>query len=125
MKFKISNPTHLVPEGNYDAKVIKVDSARIYQKNTLILWFEILNGDYNGSIIKGFLNAQYEVITRNTKLFQWYEKVIGHELDENEEIDTDNFFNRALKVSVKNKVSRKTKNEFSNVSEILHLISEI
>lgn len=125
MKFKIGRKTILLSEGTYSAVITSIKKITNFKRPALEFIFEIVEGEYKGVELRGFCNADYEVFSSNTKLYKWYEKATGQSLEPSDDLDADDFLNRVLKVKIENKKSKKTGNDFSNVTEILGVVREI
>jgi len=105
---------------------VNIEKVCVFKsKPVLFLSFEIVEGEHRGIVLRGFCNAAHETFSENTKLYQWYYKITGDALEPGDEADLSPLFNKVLKIQVSDNVSRKTKNKFSNVKDILGVICEL
>lgn len=125
MKVLVGQRKRLVPPGEYQARIVDIRKKEVVNKKCVFEFvFEISDGVQQGAKLSGFVPAGYEAFTEYTKLYQWYLAATGDALEEGAALDLDDFKGRVLKVRCETKVSRRTKNEFSNVVEILGLVME-
>lgn len=125
MKLRVGERQSSVPEGEYQAIVKDIRTSKNFNRDVFEFLFEIVDGPHKGVQARGFCNADYEAFTSHTKLYHWYEMVTKDALTTGDELDTDDFYNKVLIVRVETKVSKKTKNEFSNVTEIVGVKDEL
>lgn len=126
IKVKIGARESAIPPGDYKAKVAEISTGSfINKRRTFVFRFEIVEGEHQGASLRAFVNAQYEAFSAFSKLFKWYSVVMGEELEPGGEMDLDNFTNKVLVVRVETKESRKTKNLFSNVTEIKSVFCDL
>jgi len=127
MKIKIGKPNTIIPPGNeYRAYITEIKESNTYKRKALEFTFEIdTPEEFAGTELRGFCNADYEVFTNRTKLVKWLEVAIGKEFEAGDEIDLDEFKEKLLRISVETKTSKRTKMEFSNVTDILELELEL
>lgn len=125
MKFKVGRQNNVIPDGIYQAIVTDIKERHTFKRPALFFTFEIADGPHSGVQAYGFCNASYKTYTSRTKLYAWYEAATGDSLDADDDLDTDDFLNRVLKVRIERKTAKKTKNEFSNVTAILDLVREL
>lgn len=126
LKFKVGNKRSWVPPGAYRVKVNNIEKKTPFgDRPVLEFLFEIVSGDHKGVELRGFCNANYETFSENTKLYQWHAAVTGDELEPGDELEINVFFDKILEVEVEEKISKKTKNKFSNVTKILGVIGEL
>lgn len=125
LTFKVGKKRSWVPPGIYQAKITKIEQVNNFNKPVLNFIFEIVAGDCREVELRGFVNANYETFSENTKLYQWYLAASGEALLPEETIHMDDFYNKVLEVKVEDKISKKTKNQFSNVTEILRVVHEL
>jgi hypothetical protein len=116
----------VVPEGQYKAVIRAIESSSyLGKRDTYHFEFEIAEGQYRGAVIKGFVNANYETFSSRSKAFEWYCAATGVEPGPGESVELEEMINNVVEVGVKNKKSRKTKCEFSNVETIIKKVAEI
>ncbi len=126
MDFTIGTRQTKIPPGEYSAKVIEIKTDTfIGKRKSLQFTFEIMEGEFRGTQLRGWLNAHYESFSEHTKLYRWYSVVYKDDMDTGEKKTTDVFFDKILKIKVETKASKKTKNEFSNVTDILGVIHDL
>lgn len=126
LKFKVGNKRSWVPPGTYQLKVNSIEQKTLFQnKSVLEFLFEIATGDHRGVELRGFCNANYETFSENTKLYQWHAAVTGDELEPGDELGVEVFYKKVIEAEVEDKISRKTKSKFSNVTKILKVIYEL
>ena len=124
--FQVGDRRSALPEGEYDVVLLKIEKASYGGKRArLDFVFEVRSGEFRGSIVKAFVNSQYEKFSSFTKLYQWWCIAAGREPEEGEDISTQVFFDKVLRVKIETKVSRKTAIAFSNVTQILSVTGEI
>jgi hypothetical protein len=119
MKLKIGKKNDCIPEGEYLAIVTGIRKTQTFKRPVLEFNFEIADGEYKGNAVKGFCNADYESFTSRTKVYGWYERAAGNSPENLDEIETDDFKEKVLRVKVASKTSKKTGIIFSNVIDIL------
>lgn len=126
MDFTIGTRQTKIPPGDYSARVVEVkEGTFIGKRKSLQFAFEIADGDYQGTQLRGWVNAHYESFSEHTKLFRWYSNVCKDDMDVGEKKTTKVFFDKILKIKVETKISKKTQNEFSNVTDILGVIYDL
>ncbi|HRK01685.1 MAG TPA: hypothetical protein PLH57_03410 [Oligoflexia bacterium] len=126
IKISLGPRQTVVPAGEYLAKLVEIkEGTFVGQRKTFEFLFEIASGEHSGIIVRGFVNANYETFSEYTKLRQWATMVARFDTDMGAKLDLDIFFGKILKVKVETKVSKKTKNLFSNVTAILGLEYEL
>ena len=124
--FKIGSCLAHVPPGQYKVKVVDIHQTKYMNKRpTLEFEFEIVDCEYRGTKIRGFVNADYETFSAYTKLYKWYFIATGDELGYGDEGDFSEFEDKIFLAEVETKESRKTKNQFSNVTDLISLLGEI
>ncbi len=123
---KIGDSLRHIPDGEYKAIVrdIHADSF-IKQRKSFVIKFEVAEGEHKGVALNSYLNGQYETFSARTKLFQWYSTVAGYEPDTGDEINLEMFQDKLLKVKVETKISKKTGQKFSNVTNVLEVVCEL
>lgn len=119
MKLKIGDRIQAIPDGEYLAVVESIQIVTMFKRTTLDMRFCIKDSPYNGVILRGYININYKSFSVHTKFFKMVQAISKDELETGDEIDTDIFLNKLLRVRTKKNISNKTKNEFSNVVEIL------
>lgn len=124
MKIKVGTRSS-VPSGEYKVVVENIEKEEKFKRQNLVFYFRIVEGPYKDSILRGFINVQYESFSEHTKLYDWLSKTLGYAPELNEEIDTDVFYNRVLIVQVESKASKKTGNSFGNVTRIIRTDMEL
>lgn len=126
LKFKVGNKKSWVSPGIYQVKIVRIEKKTPFKdKPVLEFLFEITSGEYKGIELRGFCNANYEIFSENTKLYQWYAAVTGDVLGYGDELDTNVFFDKIIEVQIEEKISKKTKNKFSNVTKIIRMVYEL
>lgn len=125
MRFLIGERFTAVPEGEYEVVLKDIKDHKTYKRPSLMFVFEIVKGEHAGTKANAFLNINYKTFSPFTKLYKWHTTVLGHELGPDEEINTDVFLNKVLRVKVEAKIAKKTKNTFSNVTDILGVIRDL
>ena len=126
IKVKAGLNQQFVPPGEYLAKVTEIREGTYINKRKIYEFiFEIADGPSRGTIVRGFVNGHYEAFSEYTKLRQWLNTISGNCVEAGEEIDLDIFFNKILRVTLEPKQSRKTKNAFSNVTNILGVYQQL
>ena len=120
IKIKIGQRQQLIPDGEYRVKLSEVkEGSYIGKRKTLEFHFLIADGEHHGVLVRGFVNAHYETFSEHTKLYRWIKAVSNECLDPGEELDLDVLYEKILRVQISTKESKKTKNKFSNVTDIL------
>jgi hypothetical protein len=109
----------LVSAGIYLARVTEIKVEEFYKRKTFVFLFEIADGPY-----RGVVNGNYKSFSEYTKLHQLYSKVVHGDLNPGDEIDLRAFYGKVFRVRVGNKASKKTKTQFSNVSEIIDIVMD-
>ena len=122
---KIGERQKTVPEGHYKAVVLKIEERTRFNKKQLDFTFELKDQNEHGVILKAFLNANYESFTSHTKIYRWLAVANKNDLEEGAVFSEKIFYNKVFLVEVKEKISRKTKNLFCNVTEIVKVLHEI
>lgn len=127
LKIKVGSPRSWIPPGKCHVTVKNIEKTRPFKdKWAFQFTFEVSDGEYHGVQLRGFCNANYETYSQNTKLFQWLSVVTGDDfLEPGDELDLNVFFDKLLEVKVEEKISKKTKNKFSNVTEIIGVVCEL
>lgn len=125
MKLKVGNSIDTVPDGTYELIIRKIEQSTVYKRPCLVFMFEVATGKFKGSELKGFCNVDYETFSNRTKIYQWYFIVTGDELEHGDSLDTEDFIAKVIEAKVVTKTSRRTKMEFSNVTEILKVVGEV
>lgn len=125
MEFKVGDRCHAVPDGEYEAILIEVQENQRFNKKQLDFRFELKNKDVVGNIVRGFVNISYDSFSAHTKLYKWHQAVTGEDLEPGCSLNIDVFMDKVLLVKVETNTSRKTKNKFSNVTEIKRVIYEL
>lgn len=125
MKFRVGKAGKVIPSGKTIARVLDIKTEVKYKRKTLIFTFEVLNPkEFHGVELLGWVPAHYESFSSHTKLYKWHTAATGDELNADDEINLEVFMNKALIVEVVDRTSKKTKNKFSNVSEIVEVHHE-
>lgn len=124
LKFKLGRKSQAIPDGEYLAKVLEIKRTQVFQKPVLELDFEVADGEHRGSALKAFINFPYETFSAQTKLYRWASVVLNG-ASPGDEIDASIFLDKLLRVRVEMKESRRTKNRFSNVTEILAMVGDL
>ncbi len=125
MKLVAGGKNRHIPPGQYKARVIRIESGSFFGRRKAIhMTFEILEGPSKGTEINAFFNAHYEHFSPYTKFYRWYSIVTRESPEAGEEMDTDLFMGKVILVNVEDKVSTKTKNLFSNVTDIIEVIHD-
>ena len=115
-----------VPEGEYQATIIEIkETSYLGKRRTLNLVFEIKEGKFFGNRLNGFANANYKSFSEHSKIWKWYSTTTGKTPDTGDDFDLEEMKNYVVQIQVKNKESRKTKNAFSNVTDIIKPIMEL
>jgi hypothetical protein len=115
-----------IPPGNYKVRVTEIrESTFINKRKTFEFHFEVAEGEFKGTNMRGFVNGNYESFSPYTKLHRWMLPFTKGDLESGDELDLDIFMNKILIASVADKISRKTGNIFSNVTEILGVHCEL
>ena len=126
MDFTIGTRQTKIPPGEYSAKAMEIkEGTFIGKRKSLQFTFEIAAGEYRGTQLRGWVNAHYDSFSEHTKLFRWYGVACKDDMDIGEKKTTDVFFDKILKIKVETKSSKKTKNEFSNVTDILGVVYDL
>ncbi len=125
LKFKVGECRSVVPPGEYKVRIISIVKKPNFNREILVFLFEIVEGSHKGTQLNGFCNADYKSFSSNTKFYQWYCVAIGEEPEPGDDIELDAFFNKVYLARVEIKSSRKTKNPFSNITELLEYIDDI
>lgn len=125
MKFKVGQVMHQVPDGIYRIIVRQIINSATYKRPCFVFNCEIAEGEHKGTVARAFCNADYDVFSNHTKLYQWYSIVAGENLETGDEIDLSAFYDKVLEVRIETKTSRKTNNNFSNVVEIIKVVMEV
>lgn len=126
LKIKLGHRQSLIPPGRYRAKVTKICESKFAgTRRTFHFNFQVADGEFQGAEIKGFVNANYESFSEHTKLKKWLDKVAKTDSEVGEILDLDIFFDKILVVLVETKSSKRTKNQFSNVVDILEVYHEL
>jgi 3'-phosphoadenosine 5'-phosphosulfate sulfotransferase (PAPS reductase)/FAD synthetase len=125
MKLKVGKKNDCIPEGEYLALVTGIRKTQTFKRPALEFNFEIADGEHKGNEVKGFCNADYECFTSRTKFYEWYERATGDSPANLEEMDTEDFQEKVLRVKVASKPSKKTGIMFSNVIDILGVKCDI
>ena len=83
-----------IPEGRYRARITEIQDHQYFsnKKRSFEFYFEIAEGEHQGVVLRGFMNAHYETFTPFTKLYKWYVIASGYEPDEGETLDLNVFF---------------------------------
>lgn len=124
MKFKIGERQAAIPSGEYHAVLWELKETQLFKKRHLVFTFEIRGGLHHGMHLRGFINADYDSFSPFTKLWKWAAAVAEGDMDPGDELDTEIFWHKILKVRVETKISKKTGNPFSNVTEIEGVVIE-
>lgn len=125
LKFKVGNKRAWIPAEIYNAEVVSIEQKMLFKDKPILEFiFEIASGEHEKTELRGFCNANYQTFSENTKLYQWCAAATGNTFEPGEELDLGVFYNKVLIVKVEEKISRKTKNKFSNVTEILGIFYE-
>ena len=117
---KMGERQQQVPEGEYQATIIEIkETSYLGKRRTLNLVFEIKEGKFFGNRLNGFVNAHYDNFSEHSKLWKWYSIITNITPDPGDDFNLEEMKNFVVLIRVKNKESRKTKNVFSNVDEII------
>ena len=121
IKVKVGAAQKVVPDGEYKCLVREIkEGSFVGKRKTYEFIFEIADGEHKGVQIRGFVNGNYESFSSNTKLYRWYCFAIGEsELPVGDELSLDEFLDKLFVVRIVTKISKKTKNTFSNVEEVI------
>lgn len=126
LKIKFGSRQQVVPSGEYRVIVRDIRKDKfIGKRDSLEFIFEIADGSHAGSQIRGFANAHYETFSEYTKIWRWLAAINAADDDPALEIDLDVFYDKVLNVKIETKISRKTGNQFSNVTDILGVACDL
>jgi hypothetical protein len=125
IKIKMGDRSQHIPAGEYLAKVTIIKEGQFAKRRTLEFYFEIADGPHRETMIRGFVNAHYESFSSHTKLRQWILAITKDAYESQDEVDLDIFLNKVLRVTVESKISKKTKNQFSNITNILGMVEDL
>ena len=120
IKIKAGMRDQHIPPGEYRARVSEIREASfIAKRKTFEFIFEIADGEHRGTSLRGFVNAEYESYSQHTKMYRWIMVNNKGDFGPGDVLDLDIFKGKILRVQVEDKISRKTKIVFSNVTDIL------
>jgi len=108
----------IVPDNVYDAVVAGVEEADLVYGRTVIVKFELAEGDHKSTVISGLASAKLKT---NTKLGQWLQS-LGYSLFEGDTFDLGDIVGKKCRiVTEKKKLSRDdgTSYEISGVVKVL------
>jgi len=125
MKISVSKKSASIPPGEYQSIIKDISLTKNFKRDIIEFLFEVVEGPYSGTALRGFCNGSTVEISSHSKLYRWYQCATGDELEDGHELNTDDFLNKVLTVDVKTKISKKTKNSFSNVTDILGVRYEL
>lgn len=114
-----------VPDAEYPARIINIEFGNYQNKRECIKFvFEIVTGSFTGIQLIGWVNAPpSRKVTKHTKLARWYENALGQNTGDLDRLNFESLIDRVVIVKTKTNIS-KWKNSFSNVEEILRLVTE-
>jgi hypothetical protein len=122
---KLGGRLALIPPSEYRARVAEItEGSYMGKRKTFQFHFEIAEGPHQGVKLFGFVNAHYKTFTAHSKLHKWMAAISNGDMDSGAEVDLDIFYGKILIVKVETKESKKTKNHFSNITEILGVYFE-
>ncbi|MBK8202625.1 MAG: hypothetical protein IPK68_10030 [Bdellovibrionales bacterium] len=121
IKVKVGAAHKVVPDGEYKCIVREIKAGTfVGKRKTFEFHFEIAEGEHKGVQVRGFVNGNYESFSSNTKLYRWHCIANGEsELPVGDEINLDDFLDKVFVARIVTKESKKTKNLFSNVEEVI------
>jgi hypothetical protein len=125
IKVRVGLRAQVVPPGAHRARVTQIKEGEFFKRRTIEFVFELVDGEHKGVQVRGFLNGDYDAFSAHTKLYKWFTAATKDELEPGAELDLDAFYNKVFEVQIETKTSRKTKNQFSNVTEILRTVWDL
>lgn len=126
MKVKIGLKSQSIPDGEYHVMVKKIVETKVFKRRTLEFHFEVVEGPHKDIQCRGFVNMEYETISAHTKLYKWISIATNAELDAGEDCDLENTFgDKVFLARIESRTSKKTKNAFSNVTELKKVVHEL
>jgi hypothetical protein len=123
--FKVQGDRTPVPDAEYTAKITSIVSDRYKNvRDCFKFSFEIVDGEFIGRQLTGWVNYPTgKAATVNMKIVRWYQAAKGHGIGEDDDLKLEELIGNVVVVKTKTN-STKFKNQFSNVEEILRLVTE-
>ena len=120
LTFKAGDDRKLLPEGEYNIVLERIEPTSFMGKREVLdFTFYVVEGPHKGIRVKAFLNSHYEKFSSFTKYHQWWCIASGRLPEEGEGLSAEAFFDSVFKAQIETKTSRKTKLQFSNVTDLL------
>lgn len=125
IKFTVGERQPVIPSGEYQVRVEEIkETAFMNKRKTYTFVFRIVHGDFHDVLVRGFVNAAYQSFSEHTKMYKWASVVHKDDMEPGAELDLSAFYDKVFLVRIEPKKSKKTKNEFGNVTEIIKVIAE-
>ena len=124
--FKVQGDRTPVPDGEYNARITNIECDKYKNVRDCIKFtFEIVDGDFVGRQLTGWANSPKDgKATMNTKLVRWYQAAIGHQMGDDDVLKLDEIIDHIVVVRTQTNTT-KFDNQFSNVVDIVRLVTEL